>query len=163
VSILFFFFGLRISFLWCWFIVPLAFHLKHEFISVQTLLHGRVIYSQLWLQYFHVKTSVTLRFTCSDVMLHSIYGYFLCLNVIKFTKSTLFITISDEPVVQFSIIIILTMFGYLPANSTWYGGQEPRCFWDYIRVACQRVPHNCLASVEALELPHTPLGKVSLI
>jgi len=49
------------------------------------------------------------------------------------------------------------------AHSTWYGGQEPRCFWEYVRVACQRVPHNCLASIEALETPHTPAGKVPYV
>ncbi|MBN3315313.1 RUN3B protein, partial [Atractosteus spatula] len=34
---------------------------------------------------------------------------------------------------------------------TWFGYESPRGFWDYIRVACGRVPHNCLSSIESME------------
>ncbi|MGH0133084.1 UNVERIFIED_CONTAM: hypothetical protein FKN15_045385 [Acipenser sinensis] len=34
---------------------------------------------------------------------------------------------------------------------TWFGYESPRSFWDYMRVACSRVPHNCISSIESME------------
>ncbi|XP_009873505.1 PREDICTED: RUN domain-containing protein 3B, partial [Apaloderma vittatum] len=34
---------------------------------------------------------------------------------------------------------------------TWFGYESPRSFWDYIRVACRKVSHNCICSIENME------------
>ena len=42
----------------------------------------------------------------------------------------------------------------------WYGTDESRWFWDYIKTACTRVPHSCLSSIESIDKPKTARGKV---
>ncbi|XP_058868559.1 RUN domain-containing protein 3B-like [Acipenser ruthenus] len=39
----------------------------------------------------------------------------------------------------------------LKGQITWFGYESPRSFWDYMRVACSRVPHNCISSIESME------------
>uniref|UniRef100_A0A673IW58 RUN domain-containing protein 3B n=1 Tax=Sinocyclocheilus rhinocerous TaxID=307959 RepID=A0A673IW58_9TELE len=34
---------------------------------------------------------------------------------------------------------------------SWFGYESPRSFWDYIRVACSKVPHSCIHSIENME------------
>ncbi|XP_077124375.1 RUN domain-containing protein 3B isoform X3 [Ranitomeya variabilis] len=34
---------------------------------------------------------------------------------------------------------------------TWFGYESPRSFWDYIRVACSKVSHSCICSIENME------------
>ena len=50
---------------------------------------------------------------------------------------------------------------FVIAQISFFSGSEMPTFWDYIRVACKDVPHNCLASIEAMENLETGLGKVS--
>ncbi|ROL41383.1 RUN domain-containing protein 3B [Anabarilius grahami] len=34
---------------------------------------------------------------------------------------------------------------------SWFGYESPRSFWDYIRVACIKVTHSCIHSIENME------------
>ncbi|KAJ1100825.1 hypothetical protein NDU88_005900 [Pleurodeles waltl] len=34
---------------------------------------------------------------------------------------------------------------------SWFGYESPRSFWDYIRVACCKMPHSCICSIENME------------
>ncbi|XP_027142745.1 RUN domain-containing protein 3B isoform X3 [Larimichthys crocea] len=36
-------------------------------------------------------------------------------------------------------------------QTTWFGYESPRSFWDYIKAACSKVPHNCIRSIESME------------
>ncbi|KAM4704742.1 RUN domain-containing protein 3B isoform 4-T4 [Rhinophrynus dorsalis] len=38
-----------------------------------------------------------------------------------------------------------------PGQITWFGYESPRSFWDYIRVACAKVSHSCICSIENME------------
>ncbi|KAM9353040.1 RUN domain-containing protein 3B isoform 2-T2 [Symphorus nematophorus] len=40
---------------------------------------------------------------------------------------------------------------FLSGQTTWFGYESPRSFWDYIKVACSKVPHNCIRSIESME------------
>uniref|UniRef100_H3AVD2 RUN domain containing 3B n=1 Tax=Latimeria chalumnae TaxID=7897 RepID=H3AVD2_LATCH len=40
---------------------------------------------------------------------------------------------------------------FISGQITWFGYESPRSFWDYIRIACSKVPHNCISSIENLE------------
>ncbi|MBN3280329.1 RUN3B protein, partial [Polyodon spathula] len=39
----------------------------------------------------------------------------------------------------------------LKGQITWFGYETLRSFWDYMRVACSKVPHNCISSIESME------------
>lgn len=39
----------------------------------------------------------------------------------------------------------------LKGQTTWFGYESPRNFWDYIKMACNKVPHNCIRSIESME------------
>ncbi|MCJ8745531.1 hypothetical protein PDJAM_G00131300 [Pangasius djambal] len=39
----------------------------------------------------------------------------------------------------------------LKGQITWFGYESPRSFWDYVRVACSKVPHGCIPSIESME------------
>ncbi|CAG11902.1 unnamed protein product, partial [Tetraodon nigroviridis] len=36
-------------------------------------------------------------------------------------------------------------------QTSWFGYESPRSFWDYVRSACSKVPHNCIRSIESME------------
>ncbi|CAM9295267.1 unnamed protein product [Lampetra fluviatilis] len=58
---------------------------------------------------------------------------------------------SSEEFVNFAAILEQVLSHRLKGQLSWFGYEMPRCFWDYVRTACQKVPHNCLASVESME------------
>ncbi|XP_075868552.1 RUN domain-containing protein 3B [Nelusetta ayraudi] len=39
----------------------------------------------------------------------------------------------------------------LKGQTTWFGYESPRSFWDYIKAACSKVPHSCIRSIESME------------
>uniref|UniRef100_A0A3B4CHI5 RUN domain-containing protein 3B n=1 Tax=Pygocentrus nattereri TaxID=42514 RepID=A0A3B4CHI5_PYGNA len=39
----------------------------------------------------------------------------------------------------------------LKGQVSWFGYESPRSFWDYVRVACSKVPHSCIHSIESME------------
>lgn len=47
-------------------------------------------------------------------------------------------------------------------QTTWFGYESPRSFWDYIKAACSKVPHNCIRSIESMENVRSSRAKVRL-
>lgn len=50
----------------------------------------------------------------------------------------------------------------LLGQTTWFGYESPRSFWDYIKAACSKVPHNCIRSIESMENVRSSRAKVRL-
>lgn len=47
----------------------------------------------------------------------------------------------------------------LLGSGSWFDGQ--RSFWDYLRVACAKVPNSCISSIECMENISTSRAKAS--
>lgn len=45
-------------------------------------------------------------------------------------------------------------------QTTWFGYESPRSFWDYIKAASSKVPHNCIRSIESMENVRSSRAKV---
>ncbi|XP_025049487.1 RUN domain-containing protein 3B [Alligator sinensis] len=52
---------------------------------------------------------------------------------------------------NFAAILEQILSHRLKGHITWFGYESPRSFWDYIRVACRKVSHNCICSIENME------------
>uniref|UniRef100_A0A6I8PAW9 RUN domain-containing protein 3B n=1 Tax=Ornithorhynchus anatinus TaxID=9258 RepID=A0A6I8PAW9_ORNAN len=52
---------------------------------------------------------------------------------------------------NFAAILEQILSHRLKGQVTWFGYESPRSFWDYIRVACRKVSHNCICSIENME------------
>lgn len=57
-------------------------------------------------------------------------------------------------------ISIIICFVYAAGQVNWFGFESPRSFWDFIRVACSKVPHNCISSIENMENVSSSRAKV---
>lgn len=44
-------------------------------------------------------------------------------------------------------------------SGSWFDGQ--RSFWDYVRMACAKVPNSCISSIESMENISTSRAKAS--
>lgn len=44
-------------------------------------------------------------------------------------------------------------------SGSWFDGQ--RSFWDYIRLACAKVPNSCISSIESMENISSSRAKAS--
>lgn len=44
--------------------------------------------------------------------------------------------------------------------ASWFSSDGQRGFWDYIRLACSKVPNNCVSSIENMENISTARAKV---
>ncbi|XP_027142746.1 RUN domain-containing protein 3B isoform X4 [Larimichthys crocea] len=80
------------------------------------------------------------------------------LTVCRFSVKTLldrscFETIDDSSpeFVNFVSILEHILSHQLKGQTTWFGYESPRSFWDYIKAACSKVPHNCIRSIESME------------
>lgn len=49
---------------------------------------------------------------------------------------------------------------FLSGQMSWFGYETPRSFWDYIKAACSKVPHNCIRSIESMENVRSSRAKV---
>ncbi|KAM9302792.1 RUN domain-containing protein 3B isoform 1-T1 [Morus bassanus] len=52
---------------------------------------------------------------------------------------------------NFAAILEQILSHRLKGQITWFGYESPRSFWDYIRVACRKVSHSCICSIENME------------
>ncbi|XP_062983432.1 RUN domain-containing protein 3B isoform X2 [Elgaria multicarinata webbii] len=52
---------------------------------------------------------------------------------------------------NFAAILEQILSHRLKGQITWFGYESPRSFWDYIKVACRKVSHNCICSIENME------------
>ncbi|XP_004077930.1 RUN domain-containing protein 3B [Oryzias latipes] len=80
------------------------------------------------------------------------------LTVCRFSVKTLldrscFETIDDSSPEFINFVSILEhILGHrFKGQTTWFGYESPRSFWDYIKAACSKVPHNCIRSIENME------------
>ncbi|XP_028933082.1 RUN domain-containing protein 3B isoform X2 [Ornithorhynchus anatinus] len=80
------------------------------------------------------------------------------ITVCRFSVKTLidrscFETIDDSSPEfnNFAAILEQILSHRLKGQVTWFGYESPRSFWDYIRVACRKVSHNCICSIENME------------
>ncbi|XP_033836391.1 RUN domain-containing protein 3B isoform X1 [Periophthalmus magnuspinnatus] len=80
------------------------------------------------------------------------------LTVCRFSVKTLldrscFETIDDSSPEFMNFVSILEniLCHKFKGQTTWFGYESPRSFWDYIKVACNKVPHNCIRSIESME------------
>ncbi|XP_030014391.1 RUN domain-containing protein 3B isoform X3 [Sphaeramia orbicularis] len=80
------------------------------------------------------------------------------LTVCRFSVKTLldrscFETIDDSSpeFINFVSILEHILSHRLKGQTTWFGYESPRSFWDYIKAACSKVPHNCIRSIESME------------
>lgn len=64
-----------------------------------------------------------------------------------------------EELINLLAILEQILMHRLRPHKTWYGSEGTRPFWDYIRVACQGVPHNCIDSINAIENIRSPHAK----
>ncbi|KAJ8004968.1 hypothetical protein DPEC_G00141780 [Dallia pectoralis] len=39
----------------------------------------------------------------------------------------------------------------LKGLTSWFGYESPLSFWEYVKVACSKVPHSCIHSIECME------------
>ncbi|XP_063777555.1 RUN domain-containing protein 3B isoform X4 [Pseudophryne corroboree] len=80
------------------------------------------------------------------------------ITVCRFSVKTLidrscFETIDDSApeFLNFASILEQILSHRLKGQLTWFGYESPRSFWDYIRVACSKVSHSCICSIENME------------
>ncbi|XP_042328464.1 RUN domain-containing protein 3B isoform X2 [Sceloporus undulatus] len=80
------------------------------------------------------------------------------ITVCRFSIKTLidrscFETIDDSSTEfnNFAAILEQILSHRLKGQMTWFGYESPRSFWDYIKVACRKVSHNCICSIENME------------
>ncbi|KAM4028273.1 RUN domain-containing protein 3B isoform 2-T2 [Anomaloglossus baeobatrachus] len=80
------------------------------------------------------------------------------ITVCRFSVKTLidrscFETIDDSApeFLNFASILEQILSHRLKGQLTWFGYESPRSFWDYIRVACTKVSHSCICSIENME------------
>uniref|UniRef100_A0A3B4XRA2 RUN domain-containing protein 3B n=1 Tax=Seriola lalandi dorsalis TaxID=1841481 RepID=A0A3B4XRA2_SERLL len=58
---------------------------------------------------------------------------------------------SSPEFINFVSILEHVLNHRLKGQTTWFGYESPRSFWDYIKAACGKVPHNCIRSIESME------------
>ncbi|XP_056900914.1 RUN domain-containing protein 3B isoform X3 [Takifugu flavidus] len=58
---------------------------------------------------------------------------------------------SSSEFVNFASILEHILSHRLKGQTSWFGYESPRSFWDYVRTACSKVPHNCIRSIESME------------
>uniref|UniRef100_A0A672L9W9 RUN domain-containing protein 3B-like n=1 Tax=Sinocyclocheilus grahami TaxID=75366 RepID=A0A672L9W9_SINGR len=89
------------------------------------------------------------------------------ITVCRFSVKTLidrscFETIDDTSAEFINFVSILEhiLSHRLKGQVSWFGYESPRSFWDYIRVACSKVPHSCIHSIENMENVRSSRAKV---
>ncbi|XP_041649422.1 RUN domain-containing protein 3B isoform X2 [Cheilinus undulatus] len=89
------------------------------------------------------------------------------LTVCRFSVKTLldrscFETIDDSSpeFINFVSILEQILSHRLKGQTTWFGYESPRSFWDCIKVACCKVPHNCIKSIESMENVRSSRAKI---
>ncbi|XP_033726634.1 RUN domain-containing protein 3B-like [Pecten maximus] len=71
-------------------------------------------------------------------------------------------TVDDEcgEVINFCAVLEQLLSHRLKAQKTWFTLDEDQShFWSYIKVACKKVPNNCINSIANLENVKSPLAK----
>ncbi|XP_029954433.1 RUN domain-containing protein 3A [Salarias fasciatus] len=86
------------------------------------------------------------------------------LTVCRFSVKTLLEKYTAEPIddsseefINFSAILEHILSHRFKGSTSWFDGQ--RSYWDYIRLACGKVPNSCISSIESMENISTSRAK----
>ncbi|XP_031456734.1 LOW QUALITY PROTEIN: RUN domain-containing protein 3A [Phasianus colchicus] len=66
---------------------------------------------------------------------------------------------SSEEFVNFAAILEQILSHRFKGPVSWFSSDGQRGFWDYIRLACSKVPNNCVSSIESMENISTSRAK----
>ncbi|KAB0405553.1 hypothetical protein E2I00_002707, partial [Balaenoptera physalus] len=85
---------------------------------------------------------------------------------IRFSVKTLLEKYTAEPIddsaeefVNFAAILEQILSHRFKGPVSWFSSDGQRGFWDYIRLACSKVPNNCVSSIENMENISTARAK----
>ncbi|KAI3365283.1 hypothetical protein L3Q82_010371, partial [Scortum barcoo] len=88
------------------------------------------------------------------------------ITVCRFSVKTLLEKYTAEPIddsseefINFAAILEQILSHRFKGSGSWFDGQ--RSYWDYIRVACAKVPNSCISSIESMENISTSRAKAS--
>uniref|UniRef100_A0A8C5QP33 RUN domain-containing protein 3A n=1 Tax=Leptobrachium leishanense TaxID=445787 RepID=A0A8C5QP33_9ANUR len=88
------------------------------------------------------------------------------LTVCRFSVKTLLEKYTAEPIddtseefVNFAAILEHILSHRFKGHVSWFSSDGQRGFWDYIRIACSKVPNNCISSIENMENISTSRAK----
>uniref|UniRef100_A0A3B5KTL5 RUN domain-containing protein n=1 Tax=Xiphophorus couchianus TaxID=32473 RepID=A0A3B5KTL5_9TELE len=86
------------------------------------------------------------------------------LTVCRFSVKTLLEKYTAEPIddsseefINFAAVLEHILSHRFKGSSSWFDGQ--RSYWDYIRLACAKVPNSCISSIESMENINTSRAK----
>lgn len=86
------------------------------------------------------------------------------ITVCRFSVKTLLEKYTAEPIddsseefMNFAAILEHILSHRFKGSGSWFDGQ--RSFWDYIRLACTKVPNSCISSIESMENISTSRAK----
>ncbi|KAM4843770.1 RUN domain-containing protein 3A isoform 2-T2 [Thomomys bottae] len=88
------------------------------------------------------------------------------ITVCRFSVKTLLEKYTTEPIddsseefVNFAAILEQILSHRFKGPVSWFSSDGQRGFWDYIRLACSKVPNNCVSSIENMENISTARAK----
>ncbi|XP_012933070.1 RUN domain-containing protein 3A isoform X2 [Heterocephalus glaber] len=88
------------------------------------------------------------------------------ITVCRFSVKTLLEKYTAEPIddsseefVNFAAILEQILSHRFKGPASWFSSDGQRGFWDYIRLACSKVPNNCVSSIESMENISTARAK----
>ncbi|XP_073463848.1 RUN domain-containing protein 3A isoform X2 [Aquarana catesbeiana] len=88
------------------------------------------------------------------------------LTICRFSVKTLLEKYTAEPIddsseefVNFAAILEHILSHRFKGHVSWFSTDGQRGFWDYIRIACSKVPNNCISSIENMENISTARAK----
>nr|XP_033775261.1 RUN domain-containing protein 3A isoform X2 [Geotrypetes seraphini] len=88
------------------------------------------------------------------------------LTVCRFSVKTLLEKYTAEPIddsseefINFAAILEQILSHRFKGPVSWFSSDGQRGFWDYIRMACSKVPNNCISSIENMENISTSRAK----
>ncbi|XP_067397152.1 RUN domain-containing protein 3A isoform X2 [Emydura macquarii macquarii] len=80
------------------------------------------------------------------------------ITVCRFSVKTLLEKYTAEPIddsseefINFAAILEQILSHRFKGPVSWFSSDGQRGFWDYIRLACSKVPNNCVSSIENME------------
>uniref|UniRef100_A0A3Q1FR62 RUN domain-containing protein 3A n=1 Tax=Acanthochromis polyacanthus TaxID=80966 RepID=A0A3Q1FR62_9TELE len=86
------------------------------------------------------------------------------LTVCRFSVKTLLEKYTAEPIddsseefINFAAILEHILSHRFKGSGSWFDGQ--RSYWDYVRLACGKVPNSCISSIESMENISTSRAK----
>ncbi|KAL2078710.1 hypothetical protein ACEWY4_026395 [Coilia grayii] len=86
------------------------------------------------------------------------------ITVCRFSVKTLLEKYTAEPIddsseefINFASIMEHILSHRFKGSGSWFDGQ--RSFWDFVRLACSKVPNSCISSIESMENISSSLAK----